>query len=219
LREIRRSRLVDFFFSAKGGNMKFRRLAWLLMVGALIWVSLGSDRAEAWPRRYYLTPSYTVPYYPVEPTYSVMPYSVYQSVNPYVAPYPAYGILPPAREISGYYTAPADEVQYGMPARKRPSMYPAVPFEAGPVDRTLEARRVRFEITVPRADAIVLFDGVQTKQTGLTRVFMTPPMQEDKEYTVTIDARWPTEDGTLSKSRPRTFTVTPGQTVLHTFIE
>ena len=52
--------------------------------------------------------------------------------------------------------------------------YPAVPFGRSPAEQQADLTRARFEITVPTADAIVLFDGVKMTQTGLRRVFMTP---------------------------------------------
>ena len=107
----------------------------------------------------------------------------------------------------------------------RTSLYPAVPYDRTPKPPEPKVidddglRRVRFEITVPHADAIVTFDGAVTKQTGLTRVFVSPPMAAGKEYTVTIDARWKKQDGEMSQPRPRTFTVTAGQRIEHTFKE
>ena len=195
--------------------MKTQRCVWALLAAAGLVGTLAVSEANAWGRRgYYGAPS---PYY-VYPSWGY-------DYNPYVLPLPAYGILPPGyydRDVSGFRTA----ADYGYthdpsatPAKKRAALYPAVPYEPTPAERLADLRRVRFEITVPHADALVTFNGLETKQTGLSRVFVTPPMMEGKEYTVTIDARWKKQDGTLSAPRPRTFTVVGGQTVQHTFIE
>src|SRR5207247_1282936 len=105
------------------------------------------------------------------------------------------------------------------PPRMRASLYPAVPFEKSSETASADRRRVRFEITVPYADATVTFDGARTKQTGLNRVFVTPPMDDGKEYTVTIVVQWTKQDGTPSAPRQKAFTARAGQTIQHTFVE
>ena len=205
--------------------MKSRQAVWELLGTAFLFGSLGISDAEGFgPRRVFVTPGYS--YYP----YPATNYSYYY--NPYIVPLPAYGILPPPNvnlvygaDWQGYgvqrtaqdYGYPRDPL--APPARMRSSEYPAIPFERTPEVRLTDRRRVRFEITVPFANAIVTFDGAKTTQTGLTRVFVTPPMQEDKDYSVTISVQWPTQDGTLSAPRQKTFTVVAGETVQHTFIE
>jgi uncharacterized protein (TIGR03000 family) len=52
----------------------------------------------------------------------------------------------------------------------------------------------------------------------LTRVFTTPPLEEDKQYSATITAQWVDQAGE-TRTRQRTFTVVAGETVRHTFIE
>ena len=75
-----------------GSTMKFRRFALALLAAAVLLGSLGVSNVSAWgPRRGYVGPGY----YP----YPVAGYGwggpAYPLYNPYVAPYPAYGILPP----------------------------------------------------------------------------------------------------------------------------
>jgi len=45
--------------------------------------------------------------------------------------------------------------------RKRPSLYPAIPYTEPPASgrKEVDVRRARFEITVPTADTIIWFDG------------------------------------------------------------
>jgi uncharacterized protein (TIGR03000 family) len=200
--------------------MKFHRSVWALLAAAVLLGSIGISEVNAFGRRGYVAPQPGL-YYPMAPMYGYY-------YNPYVLPLPAYGILPVPlnqnyyREDSGYgIQRAADDYGYQLdtPARKRSSMYPAVPFEKSPEERLLDLRRVRFEITVPYADAVVFFDGVKTKQTGTTRVFMTPPMQEDRDYSVTIMVQWTKDDGTPSLPRSKTFNVVAGETIRHTFIE
>jgi uncharacterized protein (TIGR03000 family) len=214
-----------FRFIQVGYTMTFRQCIWALLLAGLFLDPLGISEVNAFPPRRVFVASFPgVVYFPPGPVY---PYYY----NPYVMPLPAYGILPAPlatmnmvyRYDAVYYGVQRTAEDYGYqldtPARKRTSLYPAVPFEKLPEVRLADLRRVRFEITVPYADAVVNFDGAKTKQTGLRRVFVTPPMQEDKEYTATIMVQWTKQDGTLSAPRQKTFTVVAGETVQHTFIE
>jgi uncharacterized protein (TIGR03000 family) len=144
-----------------------------------------------------------------------------------VAPLPAYGVMPlplATYQMQGYdlYGQPRSGESSGpgfetMP-RQRPSIYPAVPYDPTPEKSATDRRRARFDIAVPTADAIVLFDGVKTKQTGLSRTFMTPPLTEDKLYTSTIEVHWNDEAGT-KVSRRRVFEFVAGETVTYKFSE
>jgi uncharacterized protein (TIGR03000 family) len=123
--------------------------------------------------------------------------------NPYVAPLPAYGILPP--DIPRVKVGTADD-----PYKRT----------AGRIDRSAPSApdmRVRFEIQVPYTDATVTLNGVATRQTGLTRAFVTPALEEGQSVPVTIEVRWRKQDGSMSAPRTATYTVTPGQTIRHTF--
>jgi uncharacterized protein (TIGR03000 family) len=209
-------------------TMKIRQCVCAAILAAGFLGILAVSDVSAFGRRrsaYYSAPVgeyYAEPYYAV-PAY---PYS------PYVMPLPAYGILPPPLATyemlynRGYLADPqGTRVADGAvrdpseaPPRKRPSVYPAVPFGASPEVQLSDLRRVRYEITVPFENAIVLLDGVKTKQTGLKRVFVTPPLDEEKQYTVTITVQWADESGE-TRIRRKDFTVVAGETVRHTFIE
>ncbi len=197
-------------------TMKLQRYVLALVLMTLVMGWLATTEASAYARRIY-APVPGMAYYPAAPVYGYGFYPAYPYANYGYGS--AFGVYPSYGADYYYPKTVPDDFQLGADARKRASLYPATPNEPRPSAPATDMRRVMFEISVPHADAIVTFDGVQTKQTGLNRVFMTPPMEEGKEYSITIDARWPTDGGVLSKSRPRTFTVMPGQTVQHTFIE
>jgi uncharacterized protein (TIGR03000 family) len=161
------------------------------------------------------------------PVYNVYPYGyVYPQFNPYVAPLPAYGILPQplatyqmwGYDIGGPQTGgnPTDTLNY-VP-RSRPNVYPAVPYEPSPAEREADRNRARFEIKVPTKDAIVIFDGKKTTQTGLTRSFVTPALGVDKLYTATIEVSWQDEAGT-TVTRRQVFNFVAGETLTHQFKE
>ena len=196
--------------------MTAHRCLWTLVVASLFIAAIGAEKADAFPQRrgwsapgvtYYSFPGpagasaglpYVTPganYLPLAPSY----YPYYY--HPYIAPYPAYGIMPPP---FGTMNILSGQGQYGRTdgntyrstreldytPRKRPDLNPAIPFEPRAIDILEDIRRVRFDVTVPTEDAIVIFDGVETKQKGLKRLFVTPPVEEDRLYTSTIEVRW-----------------------------
>jgi len=167
------------------------------------------------------------------PMYNVYPYGyVYPQFNPYmpgggyVMPLPAYGVTPlplATWQMLGYdygiQKPPANTMnELDYVPRSRPSLYPAVPYEPTPTQRAADLKRARFEITVPTADAVVTFDGAKTTQKGLSRVFVTPSLTEDKLYTATIEVQWADEAGTKI-TRRRTFEFVAGETITHRFAE
>jgi uncharacterized protein (TIGR03000 family) len=198
----------------------------VILAAAIVLAFAGMSQAQIGHRRvtYYTFPApvVTTPgvtYHPPGVTYA----PIYPYYNPYVAPYPGYGILPPPLATYNYLYGNTYDPAYRThdardynepPARKRNSLYPAVPFEKS--DRIADIRRVRFEITVPTEDAIVLVDGVQMKQTGLNRVFVTPPMDEDRLYSSTFEVTWSVGEGKTNSIR-RTFEFVAGETVRYTF--
>ena len=95
---------------------------------------------------------------------------------------------------------------------------PKVDYPPPAEDTQADAARARFEITVPTADAAVWFDGVRMTQTGLTRVFVTPPLAEGKMYSATIEAKWIAEDG-AKLSQKKVFDFMTGEKRTHTFRE
>src|ERR1700686_1401617 len=45
-------------------------------------------------------------------------------------------------------------------------------------------------VLVPQDDAKLLFDGSPTKQTGASRLFVTPPLKLGKTFSYTVVAKW-----------------------------
>lgn len=154
-----------------------------------------------------------------------IPYAMPYANNPYVAPFPYYSILPPAlpyatpanaRYGTGYdgRQKTAEDYGYGpqyfdQPPRKRVPL--PVPEREREIDRTADLRKVRFEVSVPTDDAIVLIDGNKTKQVGRQRVFMTPPLDDDRIYSSTIEVFW--TEGNQKRSDKQTFDFFPGDIV------
>jgi uncharacterized protein (TIGR03000 family) len=215
--------------------MKNQRCVWTFLAAAILLVSLGAPYARA--QRAFVVPGYTYPSGPFLGGGLTMPSTFYftypaaQTYNPYVAPYPAYGILPPPFATARYYeswTTPPNATtgktaaDYGYriesQPRMRSSLYPAVPFERSPEERQADLRRVRYEISVPYANAEVFMDGVRTKQTGLHRVFVTPPVEEDRYYTSTIKVQW-VDSFNEMRTREKTFSFVAGETIRHQFKE
>ena len=172
--------------------------------------------------------------YPIGPGYTpyVLPYAFPPTYTLYVAPYPAYGILPPPFATMRIYDSwticrrPAAQDGGGLRLPDRDSQPRKRVVRSTrrfrltrslPEDRAADLRRVRFEIDLPYEDAIVFINGVKTKQTGLHRVFVTPPMQEDRQYTTTIKVQWAKQGGGMTDPVEQTFTVLAGETVRHQF--
>jgi uncharacterized protein (TIGR03000 family) len=108
-----------------------------------------------------------------------------------------------------------DQIDY-IP-RARPNLYPAVPYEPTPT-KAADKTRARFDFTVPVPNAIVLFDGSKTSQTGINRIFNTPPLAEGKRYTMAVEVQWRDEAGTPVTLR-RSFEFGAGETITHKFAE
>jgi uncharacterized protein (TIGR03000 family) len=213
--------------------MMSRRCFWALLAVSVSLFAV-SD-LFAWGRRgpaviqspdYYYPPFYGNAY-PM--TYGFpynTPYGVPDAI-PYVAPYPYYGVLPPAfaamQRYYGYNSGQATGIDSRVGTldyepRRRSTQYPAVPFGASTEDRQTDLTRARFEINVPVADAVVLFDGVKMTQTGLQRIFLTPPLVEGKIYSATFEVQWTAEDG-ARLTRKKSFDFVIGERLAHTFIE
>ena len=199
-----------------------RWLAALLLAAGFL--GLAVSQADAFPRRFGPTVGYSW-----GPAWSYGPAVGYPYYQAYVMPLPAYGILPPplatynmlygaggARPTDDFYYRSRD---YNEPApRARPNLYPAVPNDKKGDARVEDLRRVRFDISVPYENAVVFFDGAKTTQTGVRRVYMTPPLEEDKQYVMTIKVEFTDKAGDR-RIRESNFTVVSGQIVTHTFVE
>src|SRR5262249_10866626 len=79
----------------------------------------------------------------------------------------------------------------------------------------LDKSRAYIHVKVP-ANAQVLFDDTPMTQTGPARIFMTPVLAKDKNYSFQITARW-TEDG-KERQQVRTVPIVPGQTAQVDFL-
>jgi uncharacterized protein (TIGR03000 family) len=213
--------------------MMLRQCLWAVLAFAVSLLAVSDS--SAWGRRgpaviespdYFYPPfagnAYPMTYgFPYNTPYG-FPYTI-----PYVAPYPYYGILPPPfATMQRYYDndprRTAAEFNQGdrldYEPRKRATDYPAVPFGRSPEEKQADTTRARFEINVPTADAIVLFDGVKMTQTGLRRVLVTPPLVDGKIYSATIECSWKDEAGTTIR-RKKAFDFVIGQQISHTFSE
>jgi uncharacterized protein (TIGR03000 family) len=66
-------------------------------------------------------------------------------------------------------------------------------------------------VLLPAAGATLTFDGADTRQTGVTRIFESPPLDPGKNYTYTVVAKWMPNNYT-TVIRTRVVPVKAGQT-------
>lgn len=98
-----------------------------------------------------------------------------------------------------YYVTPTVPQQPGTTANQsRPSFYPAD-----------QARSAQIRMRLPSADAEVRFDGQNTQQKGMMRLFTTPPLDGISSYQVTAVFQ---QNG-QQVTRERTVSVRPGALV------
>jgi uncharacterized protein (TIGR03000 family) len=62
-----------------------------------------------------------------------------------------------------------------------------------------EAAYIHMRVSPPNAE--ISFEGVKTMQVGSSRLFKTPPLQLDKNYTYTLRATWQINGKTVSQER------------------
>ena len=86
------------------------------------------------------------------------------------------------------------------------SFYP--PSNAGQFN---DGTRAMIRVRVP-ADAQVMFEGTPTTQTGPERVFVTPPLEGNGNYTYKVTARWRDQSG-QDVTRSETVRFSAGRTV------
>src|SRR5262249_30650639 len=67
-------------------------------------------------------------------------------------------------------------------------------------------------VFLPHANAQVVIEDIPTRQTGVTRTFVSPPLETGKIYTYTVTATWQPNNYTAI-TRTRQFTVRAGQEV------
>jgi len=204
--------------------MTFRRCIGTMLAASVSILLLCATDVSAFGRRSMMAPNYGYGYNPYGYGYAYPQFNPYMSSPGYGAmPLPGYGVTPlplATLQMLGYdfVQKEADTPQLDYVPRKRPSLYPAVPYDPTPQERAADLKRAKFEITVPTADAIVLFDGAKTTQKGLNRRYFTPALVEDKLYTATIEVQWTDEAGT-KVTRRRTFEFVAGETITHRFGE
>ena len=134
------------------------------------------------------------------------PYGNYggRGYSPYYQDY-GYSFTP-----SYYYAAPSyyQEPAYAMPTptQVRQSNYLA---------EAAVQEWANISVLVPRADAQVWFDGSATKQQGMDRLFHSPNLKPNQNFTYTVKARW-TANG-QAVTRERQVSVRAGQSVTVNF--
>ncbi len=106
--------------------------------------------------------------------------------------YPSYGTT-----YSGYYNPDVQAVQPTL------NVAPSANYYEGAGDH-----RAHITVQVPTADAQVFFDGTQTQQQGVDRVFVTPPLEPGVTFHYTIEAKW--EENGKEMNKTRIITVNPG---------
>jgi len=121
----------------------------------------------------------------------------------YGAPYYSYGS--PYYSDGGYYSSGPGYVVESQPGATQS-------FYAGPQP---EPNRAHIRVIVPDPEAKVWFENTATQQRGSDRLFESPQLDEGKEYTYTIRAKWD-QDG-RDMTRERRVTVRAGETATVNF--
>jgi uncharacterized protein (TIGR03000 family) len=128
-----------------------------------------------------------------------------------IRPYDArpYGSYPGVAQgvYSGYPQQQGMPLAYssGTPPPRMRTSFSGATF----VPRPNTDNKAQMTVLLPSADAEVWFQGVKTTQTGTQRLFESPSLKPDTEYTYTIRARW-TTGGASPTEETRTITVRAG---------
>src|SRR5262245_47694131 len=85
------------------------------------------------------------------------------------------------------------------PAGTQPAAPPAAP-----------PQPAHLRVLLPSANVTLTIDGKATQQTGASRLFVSPPLEQGKAYTYTLVANWD-PNGYTKTTRTRTVTVRAGQ--------
>jgi uncharacterized protein (TIGR03000 family) len=116
--------------------------------------------------------------------------------------YPNYGYAPSVQYVTpSYYYTPSTTIV--TPAQTYDPNVSQASF-------TQPDDRAHLDVRVPAADAQILFDGDPTRQQGMDRVFVSPPLTPGKSFTYNIEARW-MENGRMV-NQSRAVTISAGQT-------
>jgi uncharacterized protein (TIGR03000 family) len=85
------------------------------------------------------------------------------------------------------------------------------PTQSSSEESESRAQQALLKVRLPRPDARVLIDGQPTEQTGTERAFVSPRLEQGKNYTYTVKATW--DDGGREMSREKTVQFRAGQDV------
>jgi uncharacterized protein (TIGR03000 family) len=106
--------------------------------------------------------------------------------------YPSYsywgGYSSPSYYSGDYYSSPSTTYSYPAPSYGSPS------YSYGAMAREERANTAQVDVRVPDPNAEIWIEGSKTQQRGTLRLFESPPLNPDKNYTYDIRARW-TENG------------------------
>lgn len=129
---------------------------------------------------------------------------------------PGYAYSTPNYYSSGYYTTP----NYSSSGTIVPNYYNSIPSESGAVSSSMYQdptanNRVYLRVILPDPSARLTIQGQATSMTGTERVFYSPPMDPNGNYTYTLKATW-VQNG-QEVSREKTVDVRTGQNIVVRF--
>lgn len=78
--------------------------------------------------------------------------------------------------------------------------------------QTAEKQPVKLRVLMPWPNATLTIEGTDTKQTGSTRLFVSPPVETGRDYSYTLTTVWKPNNYT-TKTRTRTVSVRAGQEI------
>ncbi len=90
------------------------------------------------------------------------------------------------------YPAYSQPVPVVAPTQSRQSYYP---------NPATAQQFATVKVIVPTADAQVWFENTKTTQIGMERLFESPPLTPNDDYTYTIKARWKEQGKTVNQER------------------
>jgi len=145
----------------------------------------------------------------------------YPGYNGYGYGYPSYGYGYSYPSYYDYgYTNPdyyGNTSGYDPYAYADDAYYPAAGTPAAAAAPVVANDAVLVTVDVPVPDADVWFDGVKMTQSGMTRVFTSPPLQAGQNYVYDIRARW-TQNG-VAVDRTRHVSVHAGDRITVDFTQ
>jgi uncharacterized protein (TIGR03000 family) len=85
-----------------------------------------------------------------------------------------------------------------------------------PTNPSAATGNATIDVRVPAPDAEVYFEGTNTKQAGVRRLFLSPPVQSGMTYYYKIRAKWKLQDGSVA-DQERSVGVRANETTLVDF--